>query len=380
MRFIIIRLSALLLLLASCAIDKKEDKIDKFETIKTKIDSLGNRYLELGRFSGTIILADKDTVLYHKSFGLADYENNIKFSDKTAFKIGELSQLITNDIFQRLIDMGKLKSSESILQYTEGKTSKLKIQELIEDSTLIDYNVLGHIIENATGINFQSHIQEYSERLTLENTFFDGKNANVAKGYLFQNTTGNGLELIPAKEYDLSEAFSNSGIKSTALDMLKVLRSKDRKVEKEGYIEDDGFSYSVKSNIDDRYFIVILSNRRQPVAQEMTISLESILRGRNYTLPLPRKPFEIDRQKLKDFTGTYALNENVQFQVIQENDSLFVILGPQKVKIIPQSENQFYMKDRDAAMRFLRDSQSQVYKVKLLDGFIDSDQVALKLK
>ena len=379
MKHIIAYLQVVFLLFTSCTIEKKESRIDESKTIKNKIDSLGNRYLELGRFSGTIAIADKDAILYKQSFGLADYENDIKFSDKTAFKIGELSQLITYEIFQGLIQKGKLKSSETILLYTNGKTSKIKIQHILRDSIFsIDYKVLDVIIQQTTGRSFESNVQNYSELLRLENTFYDKKTDNLAKGYTYQNIDGNGLTLQPATTYELNEAFSNSGIKSTALDLLKILKSKKDTIEIAGYMEDDGFSYAVANNLDEKYAIVILSNRRHPIADEMMNSIECILSDKKYTLPLARKPFPIDSKSLGDFTGNYVINKNVNFEVIQENDSLYILLGNQKVNIIPQSQNQFYMNDRDAAMRFIRNSNNQVDKVELLNGFIQSDQIAWK--
>ena len=49
------------------------------------------------------------------------------------------------------------------------------------------------------------------------------------------------------------------------------------------------------------------------------------------------------------------------------------MLGNNKVHLIPQSSNQFYMKQTDASMRFLRNSTGVVNEVILLNGFINGD-------
>jgi hypothetical protein len=65
----------------------------------------------------------------------------------------------------------------------------------------------------------------------------------------------------------------------------------------------------------------------------------------------------------------------MNFEVLNENDSLFVMMGPNKIHLIPQSENQFYMEQMDASMRFLRDTNNKVEEVVLLDGFLDGNKI-----
>ena len=63
---------------------------------------------------------------------------------------------------------------------------------------------------------------------------------------MFSNFQGNGDELQISPSYDLQEAFSSYGIKSTAIDISKIIDyTKDLSIH--GYIENDGFSYSVKT-------------------------------------------------------------------------------------------------------------------------------------
>lgn len=109
-------------------------------------------------------------------------------------------------------------------------------------------------------------------------------------------------------------------------------------------------------------------------------SIKAILYDTDYKLPLLRQPVALKSAVFSDYIGTYALNENMMFEVIAENDSLFVLLGPNMVALIPQSENQFYMLDHDAASRFERDSAGNVSKMVLLNGFIDSEQYAKRVK
>lgn len=363
---------------------KKDNKSENLENNKVvKIDSLANRYLELNRFSGTIVVAKGEEIIYNQSFGLADYENKIPFSDITAFKIGEITKIITDNIVHQLIALNKLQLTDNLSKYMEDIKSDLTINDLLSanksNKNDLEYQTLGKLIEKISGKTFQENLTEYGKGLGLQNTYFQKEDALLAVGYLYHNYRGNGLELQKSPSYNLEKAFSSNGLKSTAGDLVKIIQSNPLELKIEGYLENDGFSYSLVHHVENNLSMIVLSNRRHPVAGEISQSIEAILKGKAYRTPLARKPFSINSELLNDYTGKYALNENVSFEVISSQDSLYVLLGPNKVALIPQSENQFYMLDNDAAMRFEKDSTSVVNSARLLNGFIDSEQQGLRV-
>ena len=132
------------------------------------------------------------------------------------------------------------------------------------------------------------------------------------------------------------------------------------------------------TDIKNKLSIIVLSNRRNPITEEISNSIRAILANKDYSLPLLREPIEIDKSLLSQYSGNYSLNENISFEVQIINDSLYVLLGPNKIFLVPQSSNQFYMIETDASMRFLRDSTNLVDRVELLNGFIESNQIAKK--
>ena len=347
---------------------------------KDRIDSLGDRYLQLHRFSGSILVAKGDEVVYTKSFGFADYEAKTPFSKQTAFKIGQITKLITKDIVYQLIQEEELKSTDRVSKYYAAITSDITIQEALNQESDINYNALGKVIEKVSGKTYQKNIEAYSTDLNLENTYFEENDPNQAIGYLYHNYQGKGLELQRSPEYELQSAFSSKGIKSTIYDILKILKSQSKERRIQGYIENDGFSYALINDIDSNTTIIVLSNRRHPVAEEISNSITAILSNREYRLPLSRKPVDIDMASLQELTGKYGVNENMIFDVYTSNDSLFVSMGPNPLHLVPQSANQFYMQPMDAAMRFLKDSTDTVNKVMLLNGFIDSNEYATRIE
>jgi hypothetical protein len=272
------------------------------------IDSLMNRYLALGRFSGSVLIKKEGSTLYQQHFGLANYENKTPFTSESRFKV----------------------SKEALAK-------------------------AGVTIPLTTGSTSDKHL---------------------ATGYLFYNYRGQGMEL----EAQEIKQFDSLTVQLSTLELARVIESTHQvPIDLSGYLENDGFSYAASKQAAGKTTIIVLSNRRHPVAEEISNSLAATLKGTIYQLPLPRKPSAIDTKLHHDYTGHYSLNEQVKFEVLSLNDSLFVVLGPNKVALIPQSSNQFYMLERDAAMRFLRDTAGYVNRVVLLNGFIESDEIAFKV-
>ncbi|MGV6831428.1 MAG: serine hydrolase domain-containing protein [bacterium] len=375
----LIQLTFLLTIFVSC----KKGQVNKTNQLQKEqiesITSLANRYLELKRFSGSILIAKDGNVVYDQSFGLADYDKEIPFSKNTAFKIGEISQLITSDLVSRLIKEQKVSGTDKIANYLTEITSEHTINDFVKLEQDLDFNLAGAFIEKVTNKTYQENIETYGTELNLENTYYQKQSALAAIGYLYHNYRGQGLELQKSPSYDVKEAFSSKGLKSTPHDLLKIVHSQSKELAIEGYLETDGFSYSLLNDPEKKLTIIVLSNFRHPVSDEISNSIKAILEGKAYNLPLLRKPFDIDTSTLKDFAGNYALNEQVKFEVLISNDSLLVLLGPNKVHLVPQSSNQFYMTEMDASMRFLRDSTDMINKIALLNGFIDSDQIAIRI-
>ena len=398
----------LLLMLPLGLMSCKNDNITIVDTRKNNIDELANRYYKLKRFSGTILVMVEDSIVYNQSFGLADYENSKPFTDKTAFKVGALTELITKDIVIRLAKEGKLELTDSLTKHIPQLKSKVTINDLLNHRTnflpiktikekhpdlyydaiafanmsddsikstnqsQLSYNILGLLIENINNRSFQETIEAYCNDLKLEHTFYIKTDQDTANGYQYHNYRNNGLELQRTASYDLEIAFSSRGLKSTARDLAKIAKAiTGSAISIDGYTTNDGFSFSLQKDKEGQKTIVVLSNFRQPIAKEISNSIDSILANKSFNLPLEREPFDIDKNQLSSFNGMYQLNQYVKFEVTSRNDSLFTILGPNEVHLIPQSKNQFYMKDRDASMRFLRNDDSIYDTVELLDGFIN---------
>jgi hypothetical protein len=205
------------------------------------------------------------------------------------------------------------------------------------------------------------------------------RSTHLAIGYLFYNHRNQGLKLKPSPKYQDDSVFSSRGIKSTAQDIFEFIKQlPNESLDKEGYLMNEGFSYFlIKTEKDEskKRTILILSNLKHPVAREMSESIEKIMNNEEYQLPLLRQEIAINPNLLKEYEGTYSMNENMNLTFVAERDSLFFVMGENKVELRPQSKNQFFVLGRDVSIRFERGSSNKVAKAILLDGFLEGNTI-----
>src|SRR6056297_2561801 len=80
----------IIILLTGCKVNEQkniENKMNEFL-------SLYNKNTE-DSFSGSILIAKDKDVIYKESFGMADYENDIKNTSDTIFTIGSITKSFT---------------------------------------------------------------------------------------------------------------------------------------------------------------------------------------------------------------------------------------------------------------------------------------------
>jgi len=301
----------------------------KEKTSAEKITELGRRYHELGRFSGSILVQEK-SFYYQEFFGYANFETQEKFNQHTTFKIGALRQVFEESASLKDAEFSQRKSSDS---------------------------------------------SDRSDRSHLRDTYCAEaeKRDNSAIGHLYINE-GQGLAWTKSPEQALDNTAQNCAFMSSPTNVLMLLNSLPKKVVlSDGFLEDDGFSYSVQKK--DRLSIVILSNNRHPVGAEMTNSIRAILKGYAHQLPLLRRQKFVDPVRITDYVGRYEIASNVYMKITFEKGILTAGLGGDKFELTHQGEEQFYLTSKDAAIRFLRNENGLVDRAELYDGFLDGTEI-----
>ena len=107
----IILVFPLLLLFLSCSTKNNTDERTD------KIDSILRSLQKKGLFNGNLLIAEKGEIIYEKSFGYSDIEQNKALNSKSIFNIASVSKLFTVVGIMVLEEEGKLNLNDRIIKY-----------------------------------------------------------------------------------------------------------------------------------------------------------------------------------------------------------------------------------------------------------------------
>ena len=185
-------------------------------------------------FSGAVLVAKGDTILFEKAYGMANKSQNIPNHIDTKFNLGSIAKTFTAIAIAKLVEQGKLSFDDVLKKYTDvfpdEVASKITIGHLLthmsglgdiftpaymehkdEIGTVDEFMsyiinqplffepgirhqysnggfiVLGHIIEKVSGENYYDYIRKHiTEPIGMNNTGFYKKTEqvpNLARGY-----------------------------------------------------------------------------------------------------------------------------------------------------------------------------------------------------
>jgi CubicO group peptidase (beta-lactamase class C family) len=110
----------------------------------SRLDSLAAKAVELGVFSGNVLLERGGTIAYERSYGLADTEKKIPNNSSTLFQIASITKDFTRTMMLQLEEQGKLRLSDNLGKYLEGfspEVSAVTLHQLLYfTSGLGDYH------------------------------------------------------------------------------------------------------------------------------------------------------------------------------------------------------------------------------------------------
>lgn len=218
------------------------------------------------KFSGDVLVARDGKIIFHNSYGMADYENDIPNSTETIFRIGSLTKPITAVAVLILQDQSRLNVGDSISKFIPkipDNWKKVEIRHLlthssgipdlfgdlqavpVEDTTKeldrvicvtadralqfepgtkyeysnFNYCLLGYIIENVSGQTYSSFLQKnIFDPSAMNHTFYDDPRPIIKKradGYVAKQG-----QLMNDKLVDPA-AYAAGGLLSTTEDLFR---------------------------------------------------------------------------------------------------------------------------------------------------------------
>jgi CubicO group peptidase (beta-lactamase class C family) len=191
------------------------------QNIESKVDEYVNAYMKMGRFSGSILIAQNGNVLVSKGYGMANYEHDVPNTPQTKFRLGSITKQFTSMAIMQLQEKGMLNVDDAVIKYIPdypetGK--KITIHHLLTHTSGIlnftsfpdyvttmmipspvektverfkdkplefepgekysysnsGYVLLGYIIEKVTGASYEKYIQEnIFQPLNMKDTGYD---------------------------------------------------------------------------------------------------------------------------------------------------------------------------------------------------------------
>jgi CubicO group peptidase (beta-lactamase class C family) len=372
------------------------------QTLEEKVDEYIDPLIQMEKFSGSILIAQKGEILFSKGYGMANYEHNVPNTSHTKFRMGSLTKQFTAMAIMQLQEKGLLDVEGPIIKYFPDYPEAGKIITI--------HHLLTHTsgIPSFTGFpDFQktsmmpSSLEETIARFkdkALE--FAPGEKYNYSNsgyillGAIIEKVSGQSYEegLINAAYTDMSIPHGAGALYTTAEDLYLwdralyteklVKKSSLDKIftpfmENSGYgwgIGDsfnrkvvahsggiNGFTTRIARYLDDEVCVIVLINIEGIGVGDIARDLAAIIFGEKYEIPRVRLPIEIDPRIYDSYIGEYEFKPDSIITITTENNRIFAEFpGQDKFEIYPESEMIFFLKTFDAQITFIKNEQGKV--------------------
>jgi len=82
-----------------------------------RLDNYLRPYVAVKDFSGVVLIAQGNSILAEKTYGMADFDRNVPNRRRTAFRIASLSKTFTAGAIAMLIERGKIGLNDPLKRY-----------------------------------------------------------------------------------------------------------------------------------------------------------------------------------------------------------------------------------------------------------------------
>ncbi|MEB2776623.1 serine hydrolase domain-containing protein [Algoriphagus sp. D3-2-R+10] len=177
---------------------------------QTTLDEFLDSFTNHTNFNGTILINQDSKTIYHKSFGLANFEFEVPTNIKTKFKIASITKLFTSVLAMQLVEGGKIELNGKIKTYLpdytgEGGEKVIVHQLLNHTSGLVNIDTISSMESALTsGIPLYQSPQSSDQLLS---DFCSGNLVNEPRKVFGYNNAdyivlGKIIEKIYAKTYE----------------------------------------------------------------------------------------------------------------------------------------------------------------------------------
>lgn len=154
------------------------------------VDAYMTRRLEMGQFSGAVLVATGGRVILRKGYGFADVDRRIPYRPETRHEVASISKMFTALATLKLRDSGKLALDDSVCAYLTDCPESWKAV------------TIAHLMHHRSGI------PDYEARLELgSEKYFELMTPANASARILARAKTDPLEFAPGEKFN----YSNTG-------------------------------------------------------------------------------------------------------------------------------------------------------------------------
>ncbi len=320
-------------------------------------------------------------------------------------------------LLEASFDMDKIATNDDVIKYFSQEKPKI-LFEPAEDWRYSNtgYALLASIIERVSGLKYGDFLSKFIFKpLEMKSTFVqEGKHSsrkikNLAHSYSYSDSLKALVLTNELEEYNyvkmLSGIIGDGGVFSTVKDLLKwnkaigtnKLISAEGKKEMftpailaDGSTFDYGYGWQLDNNkvfgkvvshtggwagyltlneqhIDNDKTIIILFNHEG--AEIINKTIRYALYGLPEPNPTGKKEITLTSEQLNQVVGVYKIQEGMEFYITLNGGEPYASMTNQTpLRIYPENESSFFLKEFNATILFERDENGKVCKLTFAQG------------
>lgn len=152
-------ISATALFLTFCIVGFAQTALDK-----TKLDAYFNVLEEHDKFMGSLAVSKDGEIIYSKSIGFADIENNVKATENTKYRIGSITKSFTAVLVLKAVENKKLTLNQTIEKWFPSiqNANQITVKQL-----LIHRSGISNFTENKDYLTWNTQPKTEKEMLEI---------------------------------------------------------------------------------------------------------------------------------------------------------------------------------------------------------------------
>ncbi len=190
-----------------------------------KLDRYLQVHTDLGYFSGSVLVAQKDRIILSKGYGMSNYEHNITNSPSIKFKLSSLAKPFTSLAIMQLQEKGFLQVTDTLAYYIPDfpNGDKIMIHHLLSHTSGIkNYTALADFHSFKRQPHSIIELIEHFKNLPLDfqpGTAYKFSNSN----YVLLNYIISQVACMPFDEYIMQYILKRAGMSESGIEKQQTI-------------------------------------------------------------------------------------------------------------------------------------------------------------